>query len=190
MENSELLARVLRSIIDTLDSKHTFHPIWIAGEKLEMIATRPTDSIFSIGRMIYYKMETADIQMLAYEWQISGVDPFIADQILELTGGHYISVEFCLDFFEEKNYIPTAKFLKEALLNQPLFNGFVNHQEHLKTFLKQDIINMPTTYLAFFPIIKTLYFDGLLKKVTENQFTWVNPIIREIGTEMMNNIPV
>lgn len=188
VRNAEVFARTLRSIIDTVGVSHIFYPFWIAGEKLEVVANKPTDSIFSIGKIIYYKAEATDIQLLAYEWEIKGVDRQIIDKIFELTGGHYMSIEFCLDFFEEKNCVPTLQTLKEYLLNLPLFNDFVDHKEALNKLLQQEIINAPLTYLAFFPIIKTLYFDGLLKKINETQFAWVNPTIRQIGLEMMENI--
>ncbi len=189
VHNAELLARVLRSVVDTLDSKSVFHPIWVAGHKLEIIATKSTDSIFSIGRMIYYKMEVTDIQLLAYEWQINGVDYSIANEIFKLTGGHYTSVEFCLDFFEEKNRLAKSTELKNHLLNFPLFDNFITYKEMLNFFINQETINIPTAHLVNFPIVKKLYFDGLLKKINEGQFAWVNPTIQEIGLEIINMTP-
>lgn len=185
IKNAEIFARILRSIIDSSVGKKYLYPIWIAGEKLEKLANKPTDSVFSIGRLLYNKAEIVDIQLLAYDWEIDGVNYDIANKIFELTGGHYMSVEYCLDYFRDKNQVPSSKLLQEYLSGLPLFNEFIDQQEMLNKFLKQDIINVPVAHLAFLSIVNSLYFGGLLKKINEKQFTWINPIIRQIGLDIM-----
>jgi len=187
VKNAEIFARILRSIVDSSGAKYLY-PIWIAGEKLETLANQPTDSIFSIARLLYNKAEIADIQLLAYDWEIKGVNYDIANKIFELTGGHYMSVEFCLDFFNHKNQVPSSQMLQERLSGLPLFNEFVEQKEMLNKFLQQEIINVPASHLAFLSIVNALYFGGLLKKVNEKQFAWVNPIVRQIGLDIMQYI--
>ncbi len=99
-----------------------------------------------------------------------------------------MSVEFCLDFFNHKNQIPSSQMLQEYLSGLPLFNEFVAQKEMLNKFLQQEIINVPASHLAFLSIVNTLYFSGLLKKLNEKKFAWVNPIVRQIGLDIMQYI--